>query len=172
LSLFWMSPTQPGETGAWHEPSSVFSDPRLARLRPFFAHLRRLGPIASDDALRNRAQANVRAHPVAYARNLVANVARLFFAAPMRPGLSVPRVGVDVLFNGALLAGLAWAVALARRRRLALAPEAVPVAVFALLAIAVHLPPAASPRMLLPIVPALLWLVAQVDAARRTGRTS
>jgi hypothetical protein len=172
LSLFWMSPTGGGETGSWHEPSDVFADPGLARFRPFFAHLRRLDPVASDDALRDRATANIKAHPVAYARNLAANAARLFFAAPMRPGLSIPRVGVDVLFNGALLAGLAWAVALARRRRLALPPETVPFAVFAVLAVAIHLPPSASPRMLLPIVPVLLWLVAQVDGARRAARTS
>lgn len=172
LSLFWMSPTGGGETGSWHEPSAVFTDPGLARFRPFFAHLRRLDAVAGDEALRDRATTNIRAHPAAYARNIAANAARLFFAAPMRPGLSVPRVGVDVLFNGALLAGLAWAVALARRRRLGLPPETVPFAIFAALAIAIHLPPSASPRMLLPIVPVLLWLVAQVDGARRAARTS
>lgn len=172
LSLFWMSPTGGGETGSWHEPGAVFSDPALARLRPLFADLRRLDPVASDEALRARATANIRAHPVAYVRNVAANAARLFLAAPMRPGLSVARVGVDVLFNGALLAGLAWSVVLARRRRLALPPETVPFAVFAVLAIAIHLPPSASPRMLLPVVPALLWLVAQVDGARRAARTS
>jgi hypothetical protein len=172
LSLFWMSPTQPGETGSWHEPSSVFTEPDLVAFRPFFAHLRRLDPVASDAAQRARAEADIRAHPAAYARNLAANAARLVFAAPMRPGLSTTRVGVNVLFNGALLAGLGLAVALARRRRLTLPPETAPIAVFALLAVAIHLPPAASPRMLLPVVPALLWLVAQVDGARRAARTS
>jgi hypothetical protein len=172
LSLFWMSPTGPGETGAWHEPSSVFTDPALARQRPFFAHLRTLDAVRYDDALRARATANIEAHPAAYARNLLANAARLFFAAPMRPELSFARVGVNVLFNGLLLAGLVWAAVLARRRRLAVAPETVPFAVFAALAILVHLPPSASPRMLLPIVPVLLWLVAQVDGARRAARAS
>ena len=172
LSLFWMSPTRPGETGSWHEPNSVFAEPSLVAFRPFFAHLRQLDPVASDDALRERALANIRAHPTDYARNLAANAARLFFAAPMRPGLSFTRVGVNVLFNGALLAGLCWALVLARRRRLALPPETAPIALFAVLAVAIHLPPAASPRLLLPIVPALLWLVAQVDGARRAPRTS
>jgi hypothetical protein len=172
LSLFWMSPTGHGETGSWHEPSSVFTDPELARFRPLFAHLRRLDPVASDDELRERAVANIRAHPAAYARNLAANTSRLFFAAPMRPALSASRVGIDLLFNGALLAGLAWALAVARRRRLELPAETLPIAAFAVLAIAIHLPPSASPRMLLPVVPALLWLVAQVDGARRAGRTS
>jgi hypothetical protein len=150
----------------------VFTDPALARQRPFFTHLRTLDAVRYDDALRARATANIEAHPAAYARNLLANAARLFFAAPMRPELSFARVGVNVLFNGLLLAGLVWAAVLARRRRLAVAPETVPFAVFAALAILVHLPPSASPRMLLPIVPVLLWLVAQVDGARRAARAS
>jgi hypothetical protein len=162
----------PGETGSWHEPSSVFTDPALAPLRPLFARARRLDPVASDRLLRERATANIRSRPATYARNVAANTARLFFAALMRPGLSVTRIAVNVLFNGALLAGLAWAVVLARRRRLALPPETVPVALFAALSIAIHLPPSASPRMLLPVVPALLWLVAQVDGARRAARAS
>jgi hypothetical protein len=172
LSLYWMSPTQAGETGSWHEPSSVFTDPALTRFRPFFDHLRRVDPIASDDELRARATANIRAHPAAYARNVAANAARLFFSAPMRPGLSATRVGINVLFNGLLLIGLGWAAVVARRRRLALPPETMAFAAFAGLAIAIHLPPSASPRMLLPIVPVLLWLVAQVDGARRAARAS
>jgi hypothetical protein len=169
LSLFWMSPTGGGQTGAWHEPSSVFTDPALVRYRPFFASLQRLDAVQSDDALHDRATANIRSHPVAYVRNLAANVTRLFFAAPMSPGLSITRVAVNVLFNGALLAGLVWAAVLARRRRLALPAETLPFAVFAVLATTIHLPPSASPRMLLPIVPVLLWLVAQVDGARRAA---
>ena len=169
LSLFWMSPTQPGETGQWHEPADVFTDPALAAFRPLFARLRTLDPVASDQALRERAAANIRARPATYARNVAANVTRLFFAVPMRPRLSAVRIGANVLFNGPLLLAVGWAAGVLWPRRGRLPPEAIPIALFAMVAIAVHVPPSASPRMLLPIVPALVWLVALAGALRGSG---
>jgi hypothetical protein len=183
LSLFWMSPTVPGETGQWHEPSQVSWDPALARYRPFFRELQTLDPVESDSRLRERALANIRARPGDYARNLAANAARLLFSAPMRPGLPPLGVAVYALFNSLLMAAAGWAAVILWRRRRAVPPETVPIALFAAIAIAAHLPPSASPRMLLPIVPALLWLVAHAAAlwrderaqavrARRAARTS
>jgi 4-amino-4-deoxy-L-arabinose transferase-like glycosyltransferase len=162
LSLFWMSPTVPGETGTWQEPAAVEHDPALAQLRPFFRHVATLHPVASDDALRERALDNIRARPLLYVRNIVANVGRLFFAWPTRPQLSVRRIGANVIFNGLLLGVVAWAAAAAWRRRLSLPPQTVPIVLFAALGIAIHLPVSASPRMLLPLVPALVWFAAQV----------
>ncbi len=167
LSLFWMSPTLPGETGEWHEPALVEQDPATAAYGPLFRELATLHPVESDRRLRELAQANIRARPLDYARNLAANTARLLFSVPMRPGLSPLGIAVYVLFNTLVLAATAWAAVLLWRRRRALAPETAPIALFAALAIAVHLPPSASPRMLLPVVPALLWLVAQAWAGRR-----
>ena len=164
LSLFWMSPTQPGETGSWHEPASVFDDPQLTAFRPLFAHVARLDPVASDIALRAAASRNVRAHPWRYARNVAANVTRLFFAWPMRPQLSATRIAANVLFNAPLLAAVVWAAAVLWRRRRV--PGTLAIAAFGALGLAVHLPPSASPRMLLPLVPVLLWLVAQAFAVR------
>ena len=166
LSLFWMSPTLPGETGQWHEPGLVGRDPATAAYAPLFDRLARLHPVDSDRWLRERAMDNVRARPAAYVRNLAANTTRLFFSVPMRPGLTPLGVGVYILFNGLLLAGVGWAARVLWRRRGLLPPETVPVALFAALGIAVHLPPSASPRMLLPLVPALLWLVALASTAR------
>jgi 4-amino-4-deoxy-L-arabinose transferase-like glycosyltransferase len=169
-SLFWMSPTVPGETGQWHSPQVIAKDPALATLRGPFRRVNRLDPVQRDLALRRQAVANVRARPAQYARNLVANVGRLFWAVPMRPRPSLLRTGADVLFNTLLLAALARAgVGLWRRRR-DLPAEAAPIAVFAVLAIAAHLPASASPRMLLPVVPALLWLIAQSGSTGRRRR--
>ena len=174
LSLFWMSPTLPGETGQWHEPALVEEDPAIAAYGPLFRELATLHPVASDRRLRDLAEANIRARPLDYARNLVANTTRLFFSFPMRPGLTALGIGVYVVFNTLLLAGVAWAAVVLwrRHRRGALAPETVPIALFAALAIAVHLPPSASPRMLMPVVPALLWLVVQAWAGRRRPEVS
>jgi hypothetical protein len=173
LSLFWMSPTLPGETGQWHEPSEVARDPALAAYRPLFRRLQGLDPISSDRWLRRRAIANIRARPGQYGRNLVANASRLVSSAPMRPSLPPLSIGTYALFNGSLLAGVGWAATVLWRRRRLVPPETATIALFAAFAIAVHLPPAASPRMLLPIAPALLWLIAHAFARRAPhGRRS
>ena len=167
LSLFWMSPTLPGETGQWHEPAKVATDPALAAYAPLFERLAALDPVRSDRRLRELALAHIRARPLAYARNLAANAARLVFSVPMRPRLPLFGIAVYVLFNSLLLCGVAWAAAVLWRRRGTLPPETAPIALFAVLAVAVHLPPSASTRMFLPVVPALLWLVAQAFAISR-----
>src|SRR3954452_12439097 len=79
LSLFWMSPTLPRETGQWYAPDRVFRDPTLVRYRPLFRRLQTFHPVRSDLWLQDRAVANIRARPAEYARNLAANVTRLFF---------------------------------------------------------------------------------------------
>ncbi len=172
LSLFWMSPTLPGETGQWREPRLVGRDPATATYAPLFRRLARLHPVESDRRLRELAVANIRERPAAYARNLAANTARLFFSVPMRPRLTVLGIGVYVCFNGLLLAAVGWAAAVLWRRRRLAPPETLPIALFAALGIAVHLPPSASPRMLLPLVPALLWLVVQAFAVARRPEPS
>ncbi len=170
LSLFWMSPTQPGQSGQWHDPRLLDEDPALAAFKPLFGRLKTFDPVRSDLVLRRHAIANIRARPDRYARNLVANAGRLFFSVPMRPRPSLVRLGADVLFNALLLAAAGWAAILLWRRRSQAPPETAPIACFALAAIAVHLPPSASPRMLLPVVPPLIWLVAQAVAARERER--
>ena len=172
LSLFWMSPTLPGETGEWHSPVKVFQDPAFAPYRPWFHHLDAVPPLRSDIELRDRAAANVRAEPLTYARNLAANASRLFFSAPARPSPPPARVALYLLFNGALVVAVAWAARALWRGRADVPPETAPIALFAALAIAVHLPPSASPRMLLPIVPPLIWIVALAASgiAHQTAR--
>jgi hypothetical protein len=164
LSLFWMSPTVPGETGQWHEPSDVPTDPALAGVRPLFRRVQALHPVEADRLLRERAIANIRARPGDYARNLVANVGRLVFSAPMRPSLGPLSIATYGVFNVLLLAGVGWAAAVLWRHRRHVPPETGPLALFAGLAVLVHLPPSASPRMLLPVVPVLVWLIAQAAA--------
>ena len=172
LSLFWMSPTLPGETGQWHSPVRVFRDPALAPYRPLFARLDEVHPLASDLELRRRAVENIRAQPLRYARNLAANAARLVVFSPTRPGQQPGEIAVLALANGALLAGLAWAARQLWRRRRSALPETAPFALFVLLGVLIHVPPSASPRMLMPLVPVLVWLVARGWAeARAVGDT-
>jgi hypothetical protein len=172
LSLFWMSPTLPGETGQWHGPRAVMRDPALAAYRPLFRELRALDPVAADARLKALAIRHIRARPLAYARNLAANASRLAFSVPMRPGITPVGVALYVAFNTLLLGGAAWAAAVLWRRRAQAPPETAPIAAFAIVAVLVHLPPSAGPRMLLPIAPALVWLMAQAAVARRALRGS
>ena len=174
LSLYWMSPTLPGETGQWHSPREVLINPALVPYRPFFRSLDELGPVRADRALRDRALENIRDRPLTYLRNVAANTSRLFFAMPFRPARPFGTVLASIVFNGLLLIGIAWAARILWRRRRSLPPEAGPIALFAVLAVGVHLPPSASPRMLLPVVPALVWLIATAAHARvrPAGRTS
>jgi len=167
LSLFWMSPTLPGETGQWHDPELLDRNPEVAAVRPLFRELGRMHPVESDRRLRELAFANIRDHPLLYARNLAANMSRLLFSVPMRPGITGLGIAVYAVFNGLLLVAVAWAAVVLWRRRRRLPPETAPIALFAALGIAVHLPPSAGPRMLLPLVPALLWLAALAWSARR-----
>jgi 4-amino-4-deoxy-L-arabinose transferase-like glycosyltransferase len=172
LSLYWMSPTLPGEDGQWHSPRTVAKEPRLAPFRPLFDRVAELDPVRSDEVLRDAGIANIRDRPLDYLRNVVANTSRLFFGAPTQRGLSVDRVLFLALVNALLLAALARAAWVLWRHRAALAPETLPIAVFTAVAIAAHLPVSASPRMLLPTVPPLVWLVVQAWAIEpsRWGR--
>ena len=172
LSLFWMSPTGvPGETGQWHSPLRVFRDDRFAAYRPFFRRLDEVHPLTSDRVLEREALRNIRAEPLLYARNLAANVSRLLVFAPASPARPPAQHLLLGLFNGLLLAGLAWAVPRLRRQE-PRDPRTIPFALFAALAVAIHLPPSASPRMFIPIVPVLVHLIAQGAEVRRPSRRS
>jgi hypothetical protein len=99
-------------------------------------------------------------HPAKYALNLLANLGRMFIGYPFSFRLSIGLLAGLVLVNGALLAGLAAAARPLLRARRSLPPETVPFLTFAALAFVVHLFPSAEPRMLVPFLPVLIWLIA------------
>lgn len=160
LSLYWMAP-HPGQTGTWHAVHTVFADPSLAPFRPFFRRLGTLPPIERDVALQHAAIAATLHEPLAYARNLLANVGRMGFTTPL-----------FAAFNAALLTALAVAIGAARRRRATLPPQAAPFAAFLLAAFAVHLLPSAEPRLAMLLVPLLLWFAVQAGAAATAAAAS
>jgi hypothetical protein len=160
LSLYWMAQSGRGQLGQWHAVHTVFRDPRLAGYRPFFHYLKSLHPLGADLALRHAAVNAALARPGAYLVNVLANVGRIFFGLPFSFTIPVPALAGLVAFNGTLLAALGAAVAKVVRARQSLPPEAVPFLLFAGLAFAIHLLTSAEPRMLIPIVPALVWLIA------------
>ncbi len=171
-SLFWMSPTgMAGQTGEFHGQRTVFKQAALAPARPLFRRLERLAPLQRDLALQRIARANIRARPAAWVRNVAANTARLWFLVPTRPAPPAGAGAVYVLFNTTLLMALAWAAAvLVRRRDGDLPALTAPVVAFAAAGLGIHLIPSADPRMALPLVPLLVWLVALAAAQRSTTR--
>jgi hypothetical protein len=160
LSLYWMSSPYPGDLGDWQQAHLVFSDPNLAPHRPFFEGLRGLTLPEQNARLERRALANIREHPLKYLENVAANVSRMFFDAPYsytRQRLSA----VYFALPNALLLGAALLAALvAVRARGSLPACAAPFAIFAAVSFVLHALVSAYPRMLMPIVPVVIWLAA------------
>jgi hypothetical protein len=167
-----MASPYPQDLGDWHPDEDVFTDPDLARHRPFFASLRGESPLRQDQRLQSAALTNIRRHPGHYLRNVAANVSRMVFSFPYsyeRQKLSALFYAVpNALLLGALaLAGLLAAAGPSRRRRPS--PEAFAFGLLAVVTVVAHTPVSGQTRMLMPIVPiAILAIV--VVAARSLAR--
>jgi len=172
ISLYWMSSPSPSQLGEWHAPHTVFADPALAGYRSFFHYLSTLGPLKADLELQHAAIVQVLGHPAKYALNLLANVGRMFIGLPFSFTLPLAVIAGLIVINGTLLAGLFAAAARLKRGRASLPRETLPFVVFAVIGLAVHLPPTAEPRMLLPLIPVPIWFIAQAFSRRRTGEAA
>lgn len=168
LSLYWMSSPDPRQLGEWHAVHSVFSDPRLARYRPLFAHLQTLSPLHRDLQARHLAFAQALARPAKYALNLAANVSRMVFGAPFSFRLPPLVLGLLGLCNLLVLGAVARGVALAVRRRRRVEPVTIAFGLFALAGVGIHLFPSADPRMLMPLVPVLVWCAIDLGSDQRS----
>jgi hypothetical protein len=159
LSLYWMSSPDPAQLGEWHAVHTVRRRPGLRAYRSLFRRLQALPPAVEDARLRALAIRQSLGHPLKYALNVVANAGRMFAAWPF--GVPVAWWGVAgvALSNAVLLAAL-----LRRRRRSARGPELAAFGAFAAVALAVHLLPSSEPRMMIPVVPVLVWLAAARSA--------
>ncbi len=157
LSLYWMSSPFASDRGDWQQAHAVFTDPELAPHRPFFETLRDL-PLPEQNArLERRALENIGQHPLKYAENVAANVSRMFFDAPYSSGGLRRGFLYFALSNTLLLAAALFSALALVRRRTSLPAPAAPFAIFALTAFSLHALVAAYPRMLMPIVPVVVW---------------
>ena len=169
LSLYWMSSLSPNPLGEWHAPHTVASDPSLAAYRPFFDYLATLRPVQRDLVLQHVALVHALGHPAQYGLNLLANLGRMFIGLPFPFTLSIAVIVGMILINGALLGAVVAATRSLARARSALPLETLPFVLFATVAFLVHLVPTAEPRMLVPIIPVLIWVVAQAFGRRRSS---
>jgi hypothetical protein len=158
-----MSVPYPGERGDWQQARIVFTDARFAPNRPLFRSLIGRPLVEQSDSLLHAAFTNIRARPGRYAKNVLANLARMWFDFPysFRSERVAPLLFVlpNALVLTSLLASLGL---LARRARRLLPVEAIPFALFALSAFTLHALLAAYPRMLFPVIPVIVWLVVLV----------
>jgi hypothetical protein len=75
--------------------------------------------------------------------------------------LPAPALGGLVAFNALLFGGFVAGARRLLRAGRSLPRETVPFVLFAALAFAIHLLPSSEPRMLLPVIPVLVWLSVQ-----------
>jgi hypothetical protein len=172
LSVYWMSSPYAVDRGDWHCASDVFTERWLAPHRPFFAAHAHDAPITQERELERQARHNIVHHPWKYIENLAANASRILFNAPYsRRQLNLRSIAF--LVPGALLVALlALSVARLARRRVRLPPEGAAFAAFAAAAFLIHLPISAYVRMLIPMVPPMLWLIVYVLAHSPSARPS
>jgi 4-amino-4-deoxy-L-arabinose transferase-like glycosyltransferase len=155
LSLYWMSQPTLGE---WHNGRDVFKEPQLAAYRPLFTNLQRLKPLDQDARLQHLAFQSIKEHPTRYLSNVVNNIGRLVFDSPYGFKKQKASFMFYAVPNALLLGILAVALFVAIRVRRRLAPEILPAAVLVALGFAIHVPVAAYPRFIIPLVPAAAWL--------------
>ncbi len=170
LSLYWMTVSGPGQFGQWHSAKTVFRSPALAGYRPLFHHLAAMTPVQADVELQHLALVQALGNPLNYLIRVIENVGRMLIGFPF--GFTVPLAAVAalVLINGTLISGSVAALRAVRRGGMAMPRELVPFLLFALVGFAIHLFPTAEPRMILPIVPVPIWVIAHaLGARRRTG---
>jgi hypothetical protein len=164
LSLYWMSSPFAGDLGDWQQADVVFADPDLAPHRAFFETLRGLDLPEQNARLERRALANISDHPLKYAENMAANVSRMLFDAPYSRTPQRLTALFFALPNALLLAAGLVALLVAVRVRGAFSPYGTPFAIFAVVAFGLHVFVSAYPRMLMPIVPVIVWFGATAIA--------
>ncbi|MEA2404026.1 MAG: hypothetical protein QOE08_673 [Thermoleophilaceae bacterium] len=167
LSLFWMSAPTHDQLVQWHSWRHTLTQPSLAAYRPEVRRLAPLDPLQRDLALQHLAWLQASAHPAKFAVNLGANVGRMWAGLPFSFRLPALLLAPLWACNLALLGGLgraarrAWRARAARGTGIRADPAGRAFAAFAVVGIAVHLLPSAEPRMILPLVPVLIWLAMQ-----------
>jgi Dolichyl-phosphate-mannose-protein mannosyltransferase len=159
LSLYWM--TSPDSFGEWRNPDEVLNNPQFSSDRRVFRAVERLKPLDQDSRLEHVAIENIKSNPTHYVRNVVYNVARLFFSAPSTGYVPKGSLLLWGIPNGILLGLLTIAAVAAIAFRRVRDPALIPLAALLILGFAIHVPVAALPRFTVPLVPlAVLTVIA------------
>jgi hypothetical protein len=164
MSLYWMSSPFPGEHGSWYHADEVRSNLELAPHRPFFASLRGKDPYETDAAFQEQALEYIQSAPDEYTENVLANVARMWFSMPYSHTEQKLSTLFYVLPNALLLGAIVFCAGILILVRPRLPAEFLPFAALAAFTFGLSALLAAYPRMLFPIVPISLVVIAYVLA--------
>jgi len=127
-NLYCLTTPYEGEYGNWRTPEDVLSEPELARHKPLYEELEKLGPIERDERLMQEAVSNIRRFPKKCLKNWGLNVTRMLFSFPYSYTLQKPSTLfylVPNMFLVSLMLSLVYPTIVGRRR--------IPPEVFALL---------------------------------------
>jgi len=115
-TLYWMSSTSSNEFGSWFPDREMETDPNFftnyipgCKDSIILHHgaelevIHKLKGIEQDDAYKDLAIRNIKAHPFKYAQNLVYNTSRLLFQYPASYGIHRPVIMITFPINGILL---------------------------------------------------------------------
>jgi hypothetical protein len=168
LSLYWMSSPHNKEYGDWLSPSQTWARPsgdegqpgKLDKHREFLDSAQELGPTERDEALRDQAIRNIRAHPGKYVENWFANLGRLFFNYPFSYKTQGSQTYIYILPGMFIVVGLAMSLYPGWRARRRVPYEIGALVGFTSIYLGASSVVSAYGRMLFPALPVLiLWIV-------------
>lgn len=158
LSLYWMASPHAGDLGDWHQAHLVFTDSALAPHRDFFESLRGLTLAEQNAEIEREALRNIAESPGSYAENVVANLSRMFFNFPYSRTEEQLNDLFYVVPNSLVLVALGFCAIVLLPRRRSLPPETGVFVALGGVALVLHALVATYPRMLMPVVPLIVWL--------------
>lgn len=117
MSLYWMSTPYDGEYGEWHnstislydknetaDSTIMFNEKKLQdNHRSDYDEIYALPPKEQDDAFKKKAIENIKARPVKFVRNMIANAGRLIFDYPYSYTYQTDTSLLRISINGILL---------------------------------------------------------------------
>ncbi len=163
--FYWLSSHQNGENGVWYHEDEVMRRPVLAvGHADFYRQIRNLGPLERDAAFKKAAFERVASDPMAFAKNWICNVCRLFFGFPR--SLEIERLSCFpiIAVNGTLLLGLMAGLWLSWVRREPLEPPLVLLLLMAGFYTGGSTLAPALPRYFVGIVPVIALITASLLA--------
>jgi hypothetical protein len=172
LSLYWMASTNPLQLGDWHSPETVARTRELAPDRAELASLRGLNELEADRKLRHDAVRLIKSHPINYAKHVAYNVSRLWFSYPFTATPQKLSTLFYALPNAILLMTLVLAAGILWTARSGLPRETLPFVLLIVVGVAFQALLAAYTRMIVPLVPLMLWLIAVASRHVRFEITS